>query len=173
MHNKFLSISFIGLLLILFNQQLTAARGELKAYHGDLVSPRIELPDMQGKRHSLEDYRGRIVLVQFWATYCTPCRTEMPTMNRLIKKMQGRPFSIVTINMAESKDQVQRFLDEVPVDFPVLLDSDGSTLGRWKVFAAPANFILDKKGEIIYTLYGAIEWDSDEMVNKLTALTDS
>lgn len=66
---------------------------------------------------------------------------------------------------------MRRFLDEVPVKFPVLLDENGATLGRWKVFAAPANFILDKDGEIIYTLYGAIEWDNEEMVKRLSELS--
>ena len=108
------------------------------------------------KNATIETNRGNIVLVQFWATYCAPCRTEMPTMNRLLEKMRGRSFKIVTVNMAEPLGQVQKFLDEVPVDFPVLLDADGSTLGRWKVFAAPANFILDKNGRIVNTLYGAI-----------------
>jgi len=164
-------VVFLSLLLILCSQQAAAAKGQLKAYQGDLTSPQFELLDMKGRQHSLSDYRGNIVLLQFWATYCTPCRKEMPTMNRLIEKMQGKDFRIVTINMAESKAQVQRFLDEVPVDFPVLLDSDGATLGQWKVFAAPANFILDKSGNIIFTLYGAIEWDSPEIVEKLSALT--
>lgn len=92
-------------------------------------------------------------------------------MNKLIKKMQGKPFKIVTINMAEPKSAVEQFIQEVPVDFPVLMDTKGATIGEWKVFAAPANFILDKKGNIIFTLYGAIDWDSDEMVKKLSALT--
>ena len=157
--------------LTLSVQPAQAAAGQLKEYWGDLASPEIELTDLQGRHHTLTDYRGNIVLVQFWATYCTPCRTEMPTMNRLIKKMRGKPFKIVTVNMAESPEQVQQFLQEVPVDFPVLMDSDGSTLSRWKVFAAPANFILDKQGKIIFTLYGAIEWDSDEMIGRLNALT--
>jgi len=170
---RILSSAVLSLLLIIFSHQVAGARGELKVYQGDLTSPQIQLPDMRGQPHSLADYRGNIVLVQFWATYCTPCRTEMPTMNRLIEKMRGKAFRIVTVNMAESKDQVQQFLDEVPVDFPVLLDSDGSTLSQWKVFAAPANFILDKNGKIIYTLYGAIEWDSEDMVEKLSALGDS
>lgn len=166
-------VVFLSLLLILCSQQAAAAKGQLKAYQGDLTSPQFELLDMKGRQHSLSDYRGNIVLLQFWATYCTPCRKEMPTMNRLIEKMQGKDFRIVTVNMAESKAQVQQFLDEVPVDFPVLLDSDGSTLGQWKVFAAPANFILDKSGRIIYTLYGAIEWDAEDIVEKLSALSDS
>ncbi len=158
--------------LVLLGQQVQAAAGQLKEYWGDMTSPEIELPDLLGRHHSLTDYRGNVVLVQFWATYCTPCRTEMPTMNRLAKKMQGKPFKIVTVNMAESHGQVRQFLQEVPVDFPVLMDSDGNTLSRWKVFAAPANFILDKRGKIIFTLYGAIEWDSDEMVSRLNALIE-
>lgn len=158
--------------LVLMGQQAQAAAGQLKEYWGNLTSPRIELADLEGRQHSLTDYRGNVLLVQFWATYCTRCRTEMPTMNRLIKKMRGKPFKIVTINMAESPEQVRQFLQEVPVDLPVLMDSDGSTLTRWKVFTAPANFILDKRGKIIFTLYGAIEWDSDEMVSQLNALTE-
>ena len=158
--------------LVLLGQQAQAAKGKLKEYWGEMTSPEIELPDLQGRQHSLTDYRGNVVLVQFWATYCTPCLTQMPTMNRLLKKMRGKPFSIVTVNMAETPAQLRQFLQEVPVDFPVLMDSDGSTLVRWKVFTAPANFILDRQGKIIFTLYGAIEWDSDEMVSRLSALSE-
>ena len=163
----------VCLLLLLSPGSAIAGKGELKPYRGDLRQPTIELTDMQGKTHRLEQYRGNIVLVQFWATYCTPCRTEMPTMNRLIEKMRDQPFQILTVNMAESRAQVQAFIDEVPVDFPVLLDADGATLGRWKVFAAPANFLLDKRGRITHTLYGAIEWDSAEMVSRLTELAQA
>nr|MDJ0834809.1 TlpA disulfide reductase family protein [Gammaproteobacteria bacterium] len=130
--------------LLAFTAQ--AATGQLKPYKGNLSSPAFTLSDVQGQTHNLSDYRGNVVLLQFWATYCTPCRKEMPTMNNLIKKMDGKPFKIVTINMAEDQQSVQQFLDQVPVDFPVLLDSDGQVLGQWKVFAAPANFILDKQG---------------------------
>jgi peroxiredoxin len=168
--NKILSL-LTGLILAFSLNPVSAAAGQLKPYKGNLTSPQFNLSDMQGQQHTLDQYRGDIVLVQFWATYCTPCRKEMPTMNRLIEKMQGKPFKIITINMAEPRSAVQAFLDEVPVEFPVLLDNDGTTLGQWKVFAAPANFIVDKKGKIIFTLYGAIEWDSDEMVEKLSAMT--
>ncbi len=149
-----------------------AAPGQLKTYKGKLINPDFKLSDMQGNSKTLADYRGNIVLLQFWATYCTPCRKEMPTMNNLIKKMQGRPFKIVTINMAESTKAINHFIDEVPVDFPVLQDTDGTVLNQWKVFAAPANFILDKQGKILFTLYGGTEWDSDDMVRKLSILTD-
>ncbi len=167
-----LLLMLTSIVLALSTGQLYAGSGQLKPYQGNLSNPQFSLTDMQGDTHNLEQYRGNIVLVQFWATYCTPCRKEMPTMNRLIQKMEGKPFKIVTINMAESQDMVQAFLDEVPVDFPVLLDRDGATIGEWKVFAAPANFILDKNGKIVFTLYGAIDWDADDMVKKLSLLTE-
>lgn len=168
---KILNILLLGFYLGLFSSQTFSASGTLKPYKGNLSSPKFTLTDIQGNTRSLSDYQGNIVLLHFWATYCTPCRKEMPTMSKLMKKMEGKPFNIVTINMAEQKTDVQKFLNEVPVDFPVLLDSDGAILSQWKVFAAPANFILDKKGNIIFTLYGGIEWDSDDMIKKLTALT--
>ena len=169
--NNFKVLLF-SLCLALFTSQANSAAGTLKQYKGKLTSPEFSLTDIQGNKHLLSDYKGNIVLLQFWATYCSPCRKEMPTMNKLIKKMEGKAFKIVTINMAESRQTVEKFLNEVPVDFPVLLDSDGAILSQWKVFAAPANFILDKKGNIIFTLYGGIEWDSDDMVHKLIELTE-
>lgn len=162
----------VALILGLFALTADAASGQLKPYKGGLHSPAFTLTDVQGQTHKLSDYQGNVVLLQFWATYCTPCRKEMPTMNNLIKKMDGKPFKILTINMAEDQQSVQQFLDQVPVDFPVLMDSDGQVLGQWKVFAAPANFILDKQGNILYTLYGAIDWDSDDMVKTMSALAE-
>ncbi|MBC8211483.1 MAG: TlpA family protein disulfide reductase [Gammaproteobacteria bacterium] len=168
---KLLLLCLFALNLLVISVPALADSELLKPYTGNLNPPELTLDDLQGKPHSLTDYKGNIVLVQFWATYCTPCRKEMPSMNRLIKKMADKPFKIIAVDMAESQDTVQQFLQQVPVDFAVLLDRDGSSIGAWKVFAAPANFILDKQGNIIYTLYGAIEWDSDEMVEKLSALT--
>jgi thiol-disulfide isomerase/thioredoxin len=168
---KLTSLIF-AILLSMFSYPSIAASGQLKPYTGNLTQNELKLPDMQGKLHTLNEYKGNIVLLQFWATYCTPCRKEMPTMNSLIKKMQGKPFKIVSVNMAETREEVADFIQQVPVDFPILLDSDGSTVEKWKVFAAPANFILDKKGNIIFTLFGAIDWDSDDMVKKMTLLSE-
>lgn len=164
-------VQFAVTLLLTIGSLPSIADVPLKPYHGNLNQAEFTLQDMQGNAHSLKDYQGNIVLVQFWATYCTPCRKEMPSMNHLIEKMHDKPFKIVTINMAEDKASVEKFLQQVPVDFPVLLDSDGAILSQWKVYAVPANFIVDKQGKIIYTLFGAIDWESDEMVSKLSLLT--
>lgn len=146
---------------------LNSFAAKLKEYHGE--TPALSLPSLEGQEVNIDQFKGKITLVQFWATYCTPCRVEMPSMNRLMTKM-GDDFVILAVDMGETKQEVQAFVDEVKPEFTILLDQDGQALGEWKVFAAPASFIIDKKGNIKYTLYGATQWDSDEMVAALKAL---
>ena len=144
----------------------------LKPYSGSAPTPPLQLIDLQGESHNLQDYKGKIVLVQFWATYCTPCRKEMPSMNKLIKKMQGTPFKILAVDMGESKAEVQTFVDQVKPEFTILLDEAGQSIAQWQVFAAPSNFIIDTQGNIRYTLFGGVEWDSPELISQLKALAN-
>ncbi len=144
----------------------------LKPYNGSDSTPPLKLVDLQGKTHNLDDYKGKIVLLQFWATYCTPCRKEMPSMNKLLRKMQGTPFEILAVDMGESKTEVQAFVDQVKPEFTILLDETGQSIAQWKVFAAPSNFIIDVQGKIRYTLYGGVEWDSPELISQLKALAN-
>ena len=127
---------------------------------------------MQGKAFDLKEYKDHVVLVQFWATYCTPCRKEVPSMNNLAKKLEELkvPFKILAINMSETKNEVQKFVDEVKPEFSILLDPKGDNVQAWNVFAAPSNFVIDGKGKIRYTLFGEVEWDSDGIVNALKGL---
>ena len=98
----------------------------LKAVEGDMQTPPLKLDDLQGNTHDLTTYIGKVVLVQFWGTYCPPCRKEMPSMNRLLKKMGDTPFKILAINMGEPEDAVRAFADEVKAEFTILLDPEGT-----------------------------------------------
>lgn len=146
---------------------MPAGAAELKPFDG--ATPALRLNTLQGEAVDLEQYKGKLVMVQFWATYCTPCRIEMPSMNRLQTKL-GENFVILAVDMGEEAAEVQQFVDEVKPEFIILMDEDGSALAEWKVFAAPATFIVDPAGKIQYTMFGATEWDSDEMVAELQAL---
>ncbi len=148
----------------------TVQAAHLKPYDAKAPTPALKLEDLEGNEHDLSKYKGQIVLVQFWATYCTPCRKEMPSMNNLIKKMQGTPFKILAVNMGETVDEVSNFVNEVKPNFTILMDPDGNSIADWRVFAAPSNFILSPDGKIRYTLFGGVEWDSDELVKQLKAL---
>ncbi len=161
---------FIFTLLLLMSGLSQAT--SLKAFSGNPTPPPLALKDLQGKLHTLDDYKGKVVLVQFWATYCTPCRKEMPTMNKMIKILEkdGVPFKILAIDMGESAAQVKKFVDEVKPEFTILLDESGKSINDWKVFAVPSNFIIDPQGKIRYTLFGGVDWADEKLLAKISAL---
>lgn len=142
---------------------------ELSPYPGGATPP-LALKDLSGKLHKLENYRGKVVLINFWATWCPPCRAEMPSMQRLKEAMAGKPFVILAVDMGETEQDVKAFLEEVKVDFPILMDKDGKALNAWKVFAFPTSYVLDTKGKIRYGLHGSTEWDGSDAMGKIKAL---
>lgn len=148
-----------------------ARAGDLKPYEGAPL-PDFSLSDLNGRSHTLSDYRGKVVMVNFWATYCGPCIKEMPSIERLKEKMAGKNFAILAVNMAEETADVKAFFTKhkIKVTFPVLLDPEGGVVEQWMISAVPTTFILDPKGKIQYALYGGLEWDSDAVINTLTGL---
>ena len=149
-----------------------ASAQELKPYAGTATPP-LQLRDLGGKVHDLKDYRGQVVMVQFWATYCPPCIKEMPSMVRLKAKLQGKPFAILAVNMGETEKEVKDFLARVKTDFTILMDNDGKALSAWKVFVAPSTFLVDAKGNIRYALQGGAEWDAPEYVTKISEMMNA
>ncbi len=160
-------VAVAALIGVVVYTMMPASAAELKPYEG--ATPALKLNSLQGTAVDLEQFKGKLVMVQFWATYCTPCRVEMPSMNRLQTKL-GEDFVILAVDMGEGVDEVQQFVDEVKPEFTILMDEDGSALAEWKVFAAPATFIVDPAGKIQYTMFGATEWDAEEMVEQLKSL---
>jgi thiol-disulfide isomerase/thioredoxin len=147
----------------------TAQASELKPWKGG-PTPALALQDLKGKTHKLEDYRGKVVMVQFWATWCPPCLKEMPAMQRLDQKMAGKPFAILAVNMGETGKDVSDFVNKMKINFTVLMDEEGNGVGAWKVFVAPSTFLVDPRGNIRYTLQGGAEWDEPEYVKAITGL---
>jgi thiol-disulfide isomerase/thioredoxin len=143
----------------------------LKPYKGDPLSPRLRLADLAGRARDIDDYRGRVVLVNFWAAWCPPCVREMPSLQRLQDKLKDKPFTILAVNMAETEAEVRDFLaNKVKVDFTILMDRDGQALKVWKVFVFPTSFVLGPDGKIKYGLYGELEWDKDDVVKIIEGL---
>jgi len=163
-------IKSLSILVLSLCLTLNAQAANLKPFTANTPTPALKLTDLHGKTHDLHDYKGKIVLVQFWATYCGPCRKEMPSMNNMIKKMGNTPFKILAVDMGETEAEVKQFVKEVKPDFSILMDESGQSIGDWQVFAAPSNFIIDPQGNIRYTLFGGVEWDSDEIINKIKEL---
>jgi thiol-disulfide isomerase/thioredoxin len=142
---------------------------ELKPWGGD-PGPLFVLRDANGREHRLEDYRGKVVLLNFWATWCEPCRNEMPSLDRLGKALAGQPFAILAIDLGESDAAVKRFLEQVPVGFPVLLDRDMAVSKGWSVRLLPVTIVLDAEGYPRYRAIGEVEWDAPSVEKRLRAL---
>jgi thiol-disulfide isomerase/thioredoxin len=143
----------------------------LSVFKGDPQPPPLRLPDLHGHMLDLADYKGRVVLVNFWATWCPPCVHEMPSMQRLADQFKGKAFTILGVNMAEDVARVTDFVQQrVQVDFPIILDKNGKALKAWRVFAFPTSYVLDKHGHIRYALFGGIDWDTPDVKHKLAKL---
>ncbi len=142
----------------------------LKPFMSDMEPLVIDLENAHGERFIRKDFTGRVTLVNFWASWCGPCVDEIPALNRLREHMKDKPFELISINYAEKPEQIREFLNRVKVDFPVLLDQNGSFSAKWNVLVYPATFVIAMDGNIVYGVNGAIEWDSEEITGKLEAL---
>ncbi len=135
------------------------------------VAPEVSLKTLDGKTVSLSDYRGKVVLLNFWATWCPPCAAEMPSMERLNKAMLVYDFVMLALNVEENGAQVvPAFLKNHPHSFPVLLDSDAKAQKAFGVFRFPETFIINKDGVILNHILGAREWDEATTIDYLKFL---
>jgi len=141
----------------------------LKPWSGGATPP-LELQDLQGKKHTLADYRGKVVLVNFWATWCAPCREEMPSIERLRASLEGRAFAVLAVNLAESETRIAKFLDSMPLNFPVLLDREAKAARAWQAKMLPATYIIGPDGAIRYRYLGDLDWSKPEVRDAIVAL---
>jgi len=158
-------------LSLIFSAAVYAREPEVLS--GNVKTPALQLPDLSGKPVDLADFKGQVVLINFWATWCPPCREEMPSIWNLFNEFRGKPFRVLAVNMSETRVEVNTFLPEaMKRDFVVLMDRDGGSIQGWNIPAFPTTFIVDKHGRLRYRLVGPAEWDGYEnkqLVAKLLA----
>ncbi len=152
-------------------QSAHARERRLRPYDGP-QGHTLALPDLDGNMRSLESWRGKVVLLNFWASWCPPCVHEIPSMVMLKKRLADRPFEIVAVNLGETKAEVLAFLRQHPVNFPVLLDPRNEAARAWRVSAYPTTFIIDRAGNIRYALAGGRDWADDATIELLRRLLD-
>jgi len=133
-------------------------------------APDFVLNDLDGKQHRLSDYRGQVVIINFWATWCPPCRAEMPSMQRAWEGLQREGIVILGIDVGEDEDTIFLFTANYPVEFPLLMDSDSAVINQWPVRGLPTTFVVDPKGRIVYQAIGGREWDDPELLSLVRAL---
>lgn len=124
----------------------------------DRAAPEFTLAGLDGREISLADYRGRVVLLNFWATWCGPCRKEMPVLDRLAADLGGRGLVVLGVSVDVGEKVIKRFLARRPVRFPIMQDQDDSVAGSYKVFAYPTTFLIDRRGVVRRRYIGERDW---------------
>jgi peroxiredoxin len=126
-------------------------------------APAFQLIDLQGNRQALPDYHGKVVLLNFWATWCGPCRVEMPSMEILYQDLKKEGFAILAISSDPQGSIVTRpFVASKGLTFPILHDSDYRVSGSYGVRTLPMSFLIDRNGTLTHRVFGARDWNSPE-----------
>jgi len=133
----------------------------------------FSLPMLTGGVASLPDFKGRIVILNFWATWCPPCRAEMPSMENLYQRFKDQGLEILAVDIGEDINTVRRFIQNNKYTFPVLLDTNNKVSNVYGIEAIPTTYILDREGKIIARVVGSISWDTPQAVAAFDALLNS
>ena len=134
-------------------------------------APSFALPNLaSGDRVTLEDLRGRVVLVNFWATWCKPCEEEMPAMQNLHTALGEEGFALIAIAVDRSRDDVVTFQERLGIDFPILLDPDQRAAGAYQTTGFPESILVDAEGVIVERYVGPREWDHPDYVARIRRL---
>jgi cytochrome c biogenesis protein CcmG, thiol:disulfide interchange protein DsbE len=147
------------------------AEADIKPWKGKSTLPLVR-PDLEGNAVDLKAKRGRALLVNFWATWCEPCRDEMPSLQRLRAKLAGKPFEVITVNFGESREKIAQFLGKEDLTLPVLVDTQKEAAKDWGVGGLPMTFLVDARGRVRYSVFGERDWSEGAalaLVEKLVA----
>ena len=132
--------------------------------------PAFRLPDLKDREHALADYRGKVVLVNFWASWCPPCVYEMPELVALHQRFADAPFEILAVDVGEKKYRVGKFVKLIGLDLPVLLDTSGAVSRDFGMEILPTSFLIDADGRIRYRVLGSPGWDGAQAVGVVEQL---
>jgi len=142
-------------------------------------SPPVQAPDFEAPTthgvKKLSDYRGKVVMLNFWATWCPPCRREMPSLERLYSKLKDKGFAVIAVNQFEDPDLVFEFTGRLSLSptFPILFDRDSSVAEQFGVKGLPTTYLLDKEGRVRYRAIGGREFDHAEIEAMIKELLES
>jgi len=138
------------------------------------ISPQdFNLQLLRGGTASLSSYKGNVVLLNFWATWCPPCRNEMPSMEILYKNFKNQGLEILAIDLRENINTVRRFIQENRYTFPILLDTNGNVGSAYGIRSIPTTYIIDRQGMIIGIVNGGIDWNTPQIISAFEALLNS
>ncbi|CRI63995.1 putative Thiol-disulfide oxidoreductase resA [Thiocapsa sp. KS1] len=136
----------------------------------DIQAPEFDLQGPAGEPQRLLDHRGKPIILNFWATWCPPCRAEMPSMQRAHETVTDEGISVIAVNVGEDAETIARFLSETDVDFPIPMDLDSEVVQSYPVKGLPTTFVIDPEGRLVYSATGEREWDDPALLDQVRAL---
>lgn len=137
---------------------------------GDAAAPDFTLPSKAGSPLKLSQYRGKVVMLNFWASWCHPCRQEMPLMDQIYKKYAPAGFVLLGVNIDTDSTDAQKFLTQVPVSFPIAYDRENKVAKTYNVATMPSTFFIDRKGKLRQLHRGYNPGDENEYLQEIRAL---
>ena len=140
-----------------------ARKAGMEGYPAALRAPYWRLPGIGGEPRGPEDYKGRVVLLNFWASWCPPCRDEFPSLERLQNKIGGKDFTVLAVSVSDSAEGIARFLQGRTPPFDILMDDDGKVSTAFRARGVPVTYLLDRAGRLVAGKTGPQHWDSPEM----------
>ena len=144
------------------NPELEINLNQFKPEAGYLA-PRFTLRNLKGNLEGLDDHSGKVIIVNFWATWCAPCLKEMPSFETLYRRYRSKGLTLLAISLdKESSSKVQEFVDKYKLTFPVLLDTEGVAEKLYPSFTIPFTYVIDKQGRVAARVDGAKDWESSE-----------
>ena len=149
--------------LLLLACGAASANAPIKPWTGKATPPLMR-PDLSGKVVDLKQLRGKVVVINFWATWCEPCTAEMPSLERLRERFQGRPVEVLTVNYGEGETRIREFLDRLNLSLPVLLDPEKQAATAWRAGGLPITFVVDPAGRVRHFAFGERDWSDAETV---------
>jgi peroxiredoxin len=163
---------FIVFFLIIFSTQVFAMGARPKKASPSLKAIDFTLKDLSGVERTLSDYRGKVVFLNFWATWCPPCRAEMPSMQKLNDKLKNEDFVMLAVGLDKSKRKIKDFINEGKYTFTVLVDSENRVARKYKVTGIPTTYIIDKQGAVVLKEVGARDWSDAKIFMMIKGMTE-
>jgi thiol-disulfide isomerase/thioredoxin len=154
-----------GMFLVFVSAQIRAHEDPWKGLSVNRLSghspPDFTLPTLDGGSITLSDLKGKVVLINFWTTWCPPCREEMPSLERLYRHFKYEDFTLLAVDIMENPETIKTFVKEFNLSFPILLDKTGDVSVKYAANAIPTTYIIDKEGKTAGKAIGPRKWDGD------------